>query len=93
MKTTERSTGAQSNIVEITTTPAALIRSRVLREVVKLENSLGLSAPQSARDTLIEHADIAELNAVYLAEREDPDLQPVIESHINLVAKIRFWLS
>lgn len=93
MRTTERSTGSHSNIVEIKTTPAALVRSKIQREIVKLENTLGLSAPRSARDTLVEHADIMELNAVYLAEREDPLLQPVIDSEIDLIAKIRFWLA
>ncbi|MEW8156389.1 MAG: hypothetical protein AB2765_17595 [Candidatus Thiodiazotropha endolucinida] len=93
MKTTERSTGSHSNIIEITTTPAARIRTKIQREIIRLDNTLGLHAPRSAQDTLINYADILELNAIYLAGKEDPALQPVVESLIDLVARIRYWLA
>ncbi|MEW8131378.1 MAG: hypothetical protein AB2758_20180 [Candidatus Thiodiazotropha endolucinida] len=73
-------------------TTSALIRAKIQRETALLESRRGLNAPMSTRETLIDYADVLELNAVYMAEMENPDLQPIIESDIDMAARIRYWL-
>ena len=93
MKKTTRSSSTRPHVIEIKTTPAAEVRLKIQQEVTRLQNISGLNAPMSAKDTLVNFADILELNAVYLAGLENPELQPVIDSHIEMAAKIRYWLS
>ncbi|MEW8051963.1 MAG: hypothetical protein ACH254_20950 [Candidatus Thiodiazotropha endolucinida] len=73
-------------------TQSALIRAKIQRETAVLESRRGLNAPRSARDTLINYADVLEQNAAYLADMRNADLEPVVESLIDMVARIRFWL-
>ncbi|PUB82404.1 MAG: hypothetical protein DBP02_15240 [gamma proteobacterium symbiont of Ctena orbiculata] len=93
MKKTERSTGSPPHIVKLTTTPAAEVRLKIQREVTRLHKLSGLNAPMSTRETLIDYADVLELNAVYMAEMDNLDLQPIIESDIDMAARIRYWLA
>ena len=82
-----------AKIIElIPQTPAALIKAKIQRETAILGNTRGLNAPMSARETLINYAEVLEQNAVYLEERNDPELEPVIVSNIDMAAKIRYWL-
>ena len=46
----------------------------------------------SRRDTLINYADVMELNTIYLADMENAKFVPVVESLINMTARIRRWL-
>lgn len=93
LKKTVKSEDAQNNIIEITTTPSSDVRLKIQREIARLSNIEGLMAPLSARDTLINYADVIEVNVIYLAEIGDPRLQPVIDSNIELAAKIRYWMA
>ncbi|MCG7985032.1 MAG: hypothetical protein JAY90_20060 [Candidatus Thiodiazotropha lotti] len=93
MKKTTRSSNKRPHVIEIKTTPAAEVRLKIQQEVARLQNISGLNAPMSAKDTLFDYADVLELNAVYLAGLENPALQPVIDSNIEMAAKIRYWLS
>lgn len=64
-----------AKIVQLTSpTPAALIRAKIQRETAVLESRRGLNATMSKREVLINYAEVLELNAVYLADREDPVL-------------------
>lgn len=82
-----------ARIIQLTPpTPSALIRAKIQRETAVLESRRGLNATMSVRDTLIDYAEVLEMNAVYLTDREDPVLQPVIESLIEMSARTRYWL-
>lgn len=82
-----------AKIVQLTPpTPSALIRAKIQRETAVLESRRGLNSTMSPTDALIMFADVLEQNAIYLTDREDPALQPVIESLIKMSAKIRYWL-
>ncbi|MEW8027816.1 MAG: hypothetical protein AB2806_08765 [Candidatus Thiodiazotropha sp.] len=37
-------------------------------------------------------ADVLELNVAYLADQQQPENAPVIESMIDIVARLRAWL-
>lgn len=82
-----------AKIVQLTPpTPAALIRAKIQRETAVLESRRGLNASMSRHDTLINYADVLEQNAVYLTELSDESLNPVIDSLLDITARIRHWL-
>lgn len=82
-----------ARIVQLTpSTPSALIKAQVQRERSRLEDNAGRNTHMSRRDTLINYADVLEQNAIYLAEMEEPDNQPVIDSLVGMTARIRRWL-
>ncbi|MEW8401632.1 MAG: hypothetical protein AB2717_13070 [Candidatus Thiodiazotropha sp.] len=82
-----------AKIVQLTPpTPEALIRAKIQRETALIKNRRGLHAPMSARDALINFADVLEQNAVFLEELNDVNVQPVIDSIVEITAKIRSWL-
>lgn len=76
----------------IPSTPEAAIRTRIQREIIVLENRRGLHAPMSARTALIDYAEVLEENAVYLTELDNKNIKPVIDSMVEMAARIRYWL-
>lgn len=73
-------------------TQSALIRARIQREAAVLESKRGLYDPMTPTETLINYADVLEQNAAYLADMRNADLEPVVESLID-IARIRHWLT
>ena len=89
----KRKAGDYSNVIEITITPAAEIRSKITKEIETLQEDSRQRAPRSSRDTVLSFADVMEADCIYLAELNDPRNEPVIESKVSLIAKIRYWLA
>ncbi|MEW8202709.1 MAG: hypothetical protein AB2697_21865 [Candidatus Thiodiazotropha endolucinida] len=82
-----------AKIVQLTPpTPEAFIRAKIQRETAVFESKRGLYAPMSARETLINYAEVLQDNAVYLSELSDVRLDPVIDSIVDMTARIRYWL-
>jgi hypothetical protein len=66
------------------------VRAAVLRKQITIQNTKYES--MTPRAALLMFADVMEQNAGYLAELESYEVEPVAESLLDMVAKIRAWL-
>ncbi|MEW8383992.1 MAG: hypothetical protein AB2705_22300 [Candidatus Thiodiazotropha sp.] len=69
------------------------IKSKIIEEITRLKEKNCQTAPKSSREAILGFADVMEADCIYLAEIDDPRLEPVIESKVSLIAKIRLWLA
>jgi hypothetical protein len=74
--------------VEITT-PSADIKAKIKFQTTQI---LAVETPMTARDTLVNYTKVLEEEAIYLAELQQENLQPIIESKIKMIARINRWL-
>jgi hypothetical protein len=88
VKKTDGKAGTLSNVVEITK-PAAEIRLKIQQQT---EQARVVQSPMTPRDTLINYKKVLETEAIYLAELEQDNLQPIIDSKIKMIAGINRWL-
>jgi hypothetical protein len=88
VKKTDGEVGTQSSVVEITK-PAAEIRFRIQQQTEEIRKVESL---RSVEKTLENYFDVLEENTIYLAELEQENLQPVIESNIQMAVNIKRWL-
>jgi hypothetical protein len=88
VKKTDGKAGTLSKVVEITK-PAAEIRFKIQQQTKEIRKVESL---RSVEKTLENYIDVLEENAIYLAELEQENLQPVIESNIQMAVNINRWL-
>lgn len=85
--TVSRSSNSKNNIVNF---PSPSISAQIQCEKIRLINSRART--KSPEETLKMFADVLELNVAYLADQQHPENAPVIESMIDIVARLRAWL-
>lgn len=89
MPNTKRKT---SNVVTFPLTASTEIRKRIKSEQKRLEIDEPNQEWRTGLEILVNFMEVAELNAVYLADLEINEVEPVIESLIDSTAKMKFWL-
>jgi D-hexose-6-phosphate mutarotase len=84
-----RGKARQSNVVNITASVEAEIRSQIQQQIEEIRS---VDSPKSVEETLHNYFDVLEENVIYLAELEQENLHPVIDSQIEMAANLKRWL-
>lgn len=73
------------------TSPAREIESRIRRSM--LSSCDANHGPIRPHDAVSIFADVIKMNAIYLVEHIGPEADPVVESLVDISAKLKRWIS
>ncbi|MEW8253743.1 MAG: hypothetical protein AB2747_05275 [Candidatus Thiodiazotropha taylori] len=77
----------KANVVEF---PSVDMTVQIQREKIRIINTK--ERTRTPEDTLKMFSEVARLNIIYLSQEDRPDPAPVIESLVDMAARIDAWL-